>query len=94
MLCEKAFPSGYFNSNPFGTVILEVPPVVHLCVCLCVFSLDHCFACSHSSALSIAGETSRSSQESFGTVNPSDNNAVECVFSIFFCSNRGRVGVQ
>lgn len=44
MLCEKAFPSGYFKSDPFGTVILEVPPAVPLCVFVSV-----CFSSTTSS---------------------------------------------
>lgn len=42
--------------------------------CICVFSLDHIFACSHSSAFTVAGETHKSSRSNFGIVEPDKDN--------------------
>lgn len=76
MLCEKAFPSVHLKSSPLYAVILEVPPpaCLHAFVHVCVFSFDHIFACSHSSALTTAGETHKSSPSNFGIVEPDKDN--------------------
>lgn len=64
LLCEKAFPSAHLKSSPIQAVILEGPSPAPLCafVYMCVFIFDHIFACSHSAALIIVGETQKSSQ--------------------------------
>lgn len=73
MLCEKEFCSVHLKSSPPQAVIVEVSSPAPLCVfvCTCVFIFDHIFAYSHSAALTIIGETRKSSQSNiqpnFGT---------------------------